>query len=594
MHAVGRARQRRSQPQTPTRVSLLAVIEGWLAARRRALGLIIAVLAVALRALYFAQLSPTPFAKLHQAPETDMHYYDGWAREIVAGDWLSRQVVVPSHRWHRDVARIYRTTHGVASLGPDDSPAEERQNASIWAGWMHLPAFYQDPLYPYMVALVYRAAGPDVRAVFLLQLLAGVASVWLVWAITCRAFDDLVAGIAAILALLCAPLLFYEMLLLRDSLLVCLSLLITWLLMLPVTRERAWGAGRLGLVIGIGVLLKSTVLLFGIVALFAMAIYRWPQRQIAIVGLGIVVGLAPLVARNVAVGVPAFTLATSGPLTLVAANDANYPPDVGFGIQAPLLTHFLADTRGTWTDALRLAVESQTVTTYTAQLWGKCVRAWHWYEIPNNENFYYAQRLAPVLTWLPLTMWGIAPVGLVGLLLAIPGLRQRWPLFAAVGVALLPLLMFYVLGRFRIALIASVIPFAAYTIAQTAHLVASARYAAAVMVLAAVALVGAWTGQPLGPHQVIIRTSDWIVPFSALYEAPIEAAASGRQFRLAAKLYADYFDRYEPSLTDERENPGVAATLAAMHRQCAELFDAAGDRTSATAHRVAADRLQNQ
>jgi hypothetical protein len=163
-----------------------------------------------------------------------------------------------------------------------------------------------------------------------------------------------------------------------------------------------------------------------------------------------------------------------------------------------------------------------------------------------------------------------------------------------VVVALLPLLMFYVLGRFRIALMASVIPFAAYTVAQTVRFVARTRYTAAVTVLTAVVLVGMWTSQPLGPHQVILRTSDWILPFSALYEAHIEAAASGRQFQLAAKLYADYFDRYEPSAADERENPDLAATLAVMHRQCADLFDAAGDPTSATTQRAAADRLQNR
>lgn len=589
-----RARHKRSSSAQSAAIQPVEALNAWLAARRRAIAIAIVVIAIGIRVVYYTQVSATPVVRLQQAPETDMSYYDAWARQIAAGDWLSRRVAVPSHRWHRDVARTYRATHDVPALGPNDSPPEERQDATQWAAWMHLPTFYQDPLYAYVVASVYRLTADRVHGVFLVQLLAGVVSVWLIWTIGWRAFDDLVALVAALLALGCAPLVFYEMLLLRDSLLVCAGLLITWLLLLPATRERASVAGLLGLVIGVGALMKSTLLLFGMVALAGMIWNRWRPRQVGIVAVGIAVGCAPLPARNLAVGEPPLTLAASGPLTFVSANEASYPPDVGFGVQPAVLAHFLGDTRGTWTDAVRLVAASQTVPGYFAQLWDKWTRAWQWYEIPNNENFYYVERLAPVLRWLPVTAWGLAPLGLIGLVMAAPQLPRRWPLFAAVLATLVPLLLFYVLGRFRIALIASVIPFAAFTIVDTSRRLAHRRYAAALVVSAAVLVVGAWTGQPLGPHERLLRPSDWILPFSALYEVPIETAAGGRQFQRAAQLYTEYFTRYEPSDRDARADLGLEAELANMHRQCADLFDAAGDHDSAAAQRRLADRLTDR
>jgi hypothetical protein len=350
-------------------------------------------------------------------------------------------------------------------------------------------------------------------------------------------------------------------------------------------------AALLGVAIGLGALMKSSLLLFGVVALAGMVWTRWRPGQISVVAIGIIGGCAPLAVRNVAVGEPPITLATSGPLTFVSANDASYPPDVGFGVQPAVLAHFLGDTPGSWSDALQMAAASQTLGGYTAQLWDKWTRAWHWYEMPNNENFYYAQRLAPVLRWLPVTMWSLAPLALVGLVLAIPQLPRRWPLFAAITATLLPLLLFYVLGRFRIALVACAIPFAAFTVVDMARRFAVRQYTAALFLGAAVLAVGAWTGQPLGPHEKLLRPSDWILPFSALYEAPIEAAAMGRQFERAADLYVDYFTRYEPSDRDSRADMGLEAELADMHRQCADLFDAAGDRAPATAQRVIAERL---
>ena len=214
-----------------------------LSRHRRAILAILVALSLAARLVYFVQVNATPFVEMHEWRQTDMHYYDGWARQIAAGDWLSASVRIPMHRWHREVAARYLTSH------PDARPALDQEAARVghgidaedvlWSRWMGVPRFYQDPLYAYLMAATYKLARPDVRAVFAWQLALGVLTNVLIWVLARRFFGDAVAACAGALAVLCAPLMFYELLLLRDSSIVCAGLALVWLL------DRARGRRRL-------------------------------------------------------------------------------------------------------------------------------------------------------------------------------------------------------------------------------------------------------------------------------------------------------------------------------------------------------------
>lgn len=548
-----------------------------------------------IRVVCFIQWGRTPVAWLHQWSDTDMSYYDGWALDIAHGDVLSRRAGVPMHHWHTDVARAFRADYGLASPGPLDSPAEDAANTRLWAGWLHVPQFYQDPLYAYGLAAVFGIFGHEVRLVVVIQLVGGALCVVLIWDLTRRAFDDLTAAVAALVSLLCGPLLFYELLLLRDAAMVAVSLLLIWLLFQPRVRRTNVGMLVLGMVIAVGCLLKTSFVLTGILAWLGLLIFDgFSARHGLLVG-AVAVLLMPLAMRNAAVGVPILSVASSGPLTFVVSNDAAYPPDSGFGVDSSLLAHFLGGTPGRWRDAARMTSATQSLTGYGTQLWDKWTRVWHWYEMPNNENFYYARSLIPALSWLPVTFWSIAPLGLVGIALSWKEWRRRWPLIVLLCATIAPLLIFYVLGRFRVAVIAAVIPFAAHTIVTIARQLAGATLPRAALTIGAVAMVGAWTGQPLGPHQILIRTSDWILPFSTFYAGRIDDAAHQREWRVAADLYAQYFDRY-PLTPGELQMGGapLRQELAAMHRECADLFEAAGDRPDAAEQRGAAERITHQ
>ena len=104
---------------------------------------------------------------------------------------------------------------------------------------------------------------------------------------------------------------------------------------------------------------------------------------------------------------------------------------------------------------------------YLRQLGGKLAWTWHWYEIPNNENFYYYRLHSAVLRYLPVTFFILAPLGILGLLVAAPRFVSCGTLYCLVLTSFIPLITFYVLSRFRAPLMAALIPFAALSLWRT-------------------------------------------------------------------------------------------------------------------------------
>ena len=116
------------------------------------------LLAAALRVAHVIALRHLP---LFDGLMLDSQTYDEWAQRIAAGDWLGGDSV-----------------------------------------------FYMDPLYPYVLAVVYRCVGHDLLVVRLLQAALGVATCALVVLIGCRIGGKVVGVTAALFVALSRPLIF--------------------------------------------------------------------------------------------------------------------------------------------------------------------------------------------------------------------------------------------------------------------------------------------------------------------------------------------------------------------------------------------------
>jgi hypothetical protein len=183
-------------------------------------------------------------------------------------------------------------------------------------------------------------------------------------------------------------------------------------------------------------------------------------------------------------------------------------------------------------------------------------------------------------------------LALVGLVLGAGRWRDAWPLYLLAAATAAPLILFYVLGRFRVAFLAAVIPFAALTLVETGRALRAGRYGRGLAIAAAVLVVAAWTGRPLAADQLLIRTADWILPWSVSYESQVYGALDAKDPARAAAAYLDFF-KYEP--TDAQilasGDPQLAPELADMHNECAQILKLSGQPAPAEAQRERARRL---
>jgi len=566
-------------------------MEGWLAAHRSLVVAAVALAAALLRAGCLLELSGGPLLEQHRWTESDMWFFDRWARNVVAGDWLSDRPLHPLHSWHREIAAMHFATHPGEAQALARDPATAADPAQgLWNRWLGGKTFHQEPLYAYLVALTYAVAGPDVRWVFLWQMALGVATTVLVTLLTRRWFGDLAGAVAGALAVLFAPFVMYDVVLLRTTAttFAALGLVATLERALPKRSWRPWLV--LGLAFGVALLLQTilALLLAGAVLLLGLRspgpVGARARRGVALAA-GVLLALAPAVARNVAVGVRPFALSSVGPLVFLAANTVGYVPEEGFGIDDHV-GRILSESDGDATTMVRAALATHPgVRSYLGQLWRKLTMAWRWYEVPNNTNFYYYRLHSRVLALLPVTFALLSPLALLGLALALPRMRQLATLYLLAGALLAPLLVFYVLSRFRVSFAVALIPFAALAMVTLLRWATEGRWARLGAALAVLAALGAWTSRPLGPDHPLIRRADWVVPLEVYYAPRMEDDFRRRDWRAAVALLDRALALEPPVVTalragepaEDDEAVQYASVFGMVHFRLAQALARAGD-----------------
>jgi hypothetical protein len=542
----------------------------------------LAAVLVLARVLYFVELSGSPHLVQHLWEESDMHFFDRWGRAVAGGDWLSRRVGHPLHSWHVEVAYMWLRAHPEEAARLSASGAGgEQAAAALWNGWYGGATFHQEPLYAHLVGVTYRFLGPDVRYVFAWQLAVGVGTGLLVLLLARRAFGEVAGATAALFFALCSPLLYYELVLLRETLIVAAGLLVAAATLWALER-RSFGAWLLtGVVSGLALLLKSSValLLVGIGLGLLLALRRAPRALVRAASgflIGTALALAPAVARNLAVGAPPLALSSVGPITFVNANAEDSRPERGFYVSRHAAA-VMGATGGRSVPAALAALRTHTgPASYERQLGAKLATAWHWYELPNNSNFYQYRAEAPVLR-LPVTFAVAGPLGLVGLVLAAPRWRSAWPLALLVATSLLTMLVFYPLSRFRAPMLAALLPFAAFAVAKTADLLASGRVRPALASLLALLGLAAWTGRPLPPTRSLLRGVDCYVPVEYVYRPALDRAARQGAWSAVATL-GERALQGEPEAV--RRIGDEQTPLNDDDRQCATVFAGLAERTA--------------
>ncbi|MGE6757054.1 glycosyltransferase family 39 protein [Corallococcus interemptor] len=431
--------------------------------RRRVLGGLL-FLAVFLRAMVGMELAGGPLLHIHeQNTASDNYFFAGWAQHLADGDWLQREPLHPMTAWMRRVAgqvmRAHPTYPVELGLAKDTAYDPKTMAVSLWDRWLGGPTYFQEPLYPYLVALTRVVFGPDGAFVFAWQLALGVLGLFLVYRLGRVLFSETVGVVGAVLGLLYAPLVVHEFVLLRDSLIVLFTLALLAALVAALERG-GWRWTLFGALSGLAVLVKVPFVIFLFLALAgAVASRRCRAGDVGRVFAGLAVALLPAVARNALVGVPWLKFNGSGTSMLAYYHMADSRP-YQFSI-GPGYADILFKTDGRFLPALREAIQTH------ASLWGfirlslaKVLYSLHGSEVPNNVDVALFRQAAGTVRAMPLPFWALGVLGAVGTVATRARWRQLWPLYVGVVAALPTLVLASFISRYRLPLAAALLPLA--------------------------------------------------------------------------------------------------------------------------------------
>ena len=477
------------------------------ARRDRAWLLGLFVVGLVLRVAHVATIRDSPFFEWLML---DPRMYDEWARRIAAGDWLGTR------------------------------------------------PFFQDPLYPYLLAVVYRVAGLHYTPVVVLQAILGATIAPLVFAATRRWLGFGAAAVAGVFGATYLPSVYYEGMILKTALATWLVTVGFWLLarrlVVTVDETRQAGPGTfagwagLGVVFGLATLARGNLLLF--VPVLALWLFldapigvghacrgraRFGDRRVQATAMAFFLGAAVVIGvvavRNRVVGDEwILTTSNAGQNFYIGNNPTNATgqyaklpfvdanpqhEERGFAREATARARrdgaLAADATMPPGEVSRywfresLAWIGADPTAWIGLMWRKVRVYWGAYEVPDNLDYYLYRESAPVLR-LPLPGFGlVAPLGLLGgfLLWRRPGWPRALLLFLVVYVA--SVVLFFVFSRFRMPMMPVLFVFAGYAVTTLWGAVAAVRAKgadrAARRRLAALAVMGtlafAWVHLPV-------------------------------------------------------------------------------------------------
>jgi len=394
----------------------------------------IAVFALGVRAIHLWALRDSPLIDVLIG---DALAYTTWAREIAAGDWLGREV------------------------------------------------FYQAPLYPYFLAVVHTAVGDGALAVRAVQITLGAVSCGLLAAAGWGFFGRRAGVAAGLLLAVYMPAIFADSTIQKSVLdLLGMSALL-WILSGVAEQPRPGRCVALGAVLAALVLSRENALVFAAV-LAPWLLWRARSsgsRRFApalLFLLGMTAVLGPVGLRNAYVG-GGFHLTTSqlGPNFYIGNNpaadgtygplragrgDAKYEREDAKAIAEASLGRALspAEVSRFFLDRAFDYIASRPAD-WLRLLGRKTALAFNAVELVDTEDPYTYAESSPVLrlTGVVFHFGVLAPIALFGVFCTWRDRSRLLPLYAMFVVFTASLIVFYVVGRYRLPLAPILILFAA-------------------------------------------------------------------------------------------------------------------------------------
>ncbi len=398
--------------------------------------LVIFILALGIRLLHLLQMKAhSPFYDL---PAVDGALYDAMGQKIAGGDWLGTGV------------------------------------------------FFVNPLYPYFVGFIYAIFGHSYTILKLIQVVIGSANCVLVFAVGRLVFHRAVAFIAGAMAACYALFIFYDELLLSESLTV-FTVLLALLMLLRIQEKPTFLRFVLaGLCVGFSTISRPTVLPMVAVIYAAYVLRKEPKfallKRLLVFALAFICVILPVTARNYVAGKDLVLITSHLGLNFYLGNNpeadgrftipgfiprtsADSPED-----QQTFFTSYAeketgrklrpSQVSGFWLRKGLDYIKSQPGK-WVQLVFRKTMLLLNEHEISDNQNYYQSKKYSSILR-LPFISYGfVCPLALLGMVLCAAGWRKLLPFYLFVILYGGSLLFFFISSRYRMPMVPFLILFAA-------------------------------------------------------------------------------------------------------------------------------------
>jgi len=408
--------------------------------------ILIVLVAFAIRLVYLCQLADNPF---FENPNLDEQIHHEWAAQYAAGD-----------EWSID-----------------------RRTGET------LP-YFRAPLYIWFLGTIYEIFGVDPGfPPRLIQSLLGALSCGLVFLLGARLFGRRVGLIAGSGAALYWILVYFDNELLIVPLIVFVDLLLLLFLVLAHEKGRwlYWSAA--GVCLGLSAIARPNILLFApvvcvwILFLDGRSKGRWRTGVIRCFafGLALLLPILPITVRNHVVGDDLVLIASQGGVNFYIGNNSQSdgvtavvpgtPNDWWGGYDA---THAMAERalggRAKPSEVSDFFFDEayrfwQEQTGAALLLLGDKTRKFFCrQEYANNKCIYtFTEEFTPIVGWLFVGFWIVAPLGLLGLFVSFRKQRLRlFPLWGFLVSYSISVIVFFITARFRVPVVPVLIVYSAF------------------------------------------------------------------------------------------------------------------------------------
>ena len=345
--------------------------------------------------------------------------------------------------------------------------------------------FFRAPLYNYFLGVIYWPTGNDIALARALQLLIGSFTPLLVFLIGRKVFDRRCALVAALLALLCGDLVYFEGELLLEFLATTLILL-TWLACLSHRSTGRFGWLYLaGFLAGLAIITRPNMVIMAPMLLWLLYQNHKSSHRSKLVSSVrlLAMMLIPLVMvlfHNLTRDDPALAIATQGGINFYLGNNlaadgvsAVMPGKLGYNWQYQGIKHLAEQQIGE-----RLTPSQISSFYYRKAVSEILAEPFHWLslllkkfylffsgaDISNNRNLIAFKSQFTTLKFLPIGMWLLGAVGIIGMITSWRRHAAARTLAAFVLLYALTFALFFVNSRFRLPTLPLLALFSGYTL----------------------------------------------------------------------------------------------------------------------------------